>query len=256
MFILSKLIAWVTQPLFWLLLVLSVSWLVARRRPAIARPALGWSAVLLVLTGWMPLPDLLIRKLEAPYPEIALNADLSGYAGVVVLGGGTAAGRLQEQHSHPLLNSGGERLAVSAALALKNPGLPLIYTGGEGDPQGGGPSEAERARRFYDSLGIPEGQVRYEAASRNTYENAVLSAELPGVNPQNRWLLLTSAWHMARAKATFEKAGWNVTAYPVDFRAESPINWSRYSLQEGVTDWQMGLNEYVGWLAYRLMGRL
>jgi uncharacterized SAM-binding protein YcdF (DUF218 family) len=193
MFILSKLIAWVTQPLFWLLLVLSVSWLVARRRPAIARPALGWGAVLLVLTGWMPLPDLLIRKLEAPYPEIALNADLSGYAG---------------------------------------------------------------ARRFYDSLGIPEGQVRYEAVSRNTYENAVLSAELPGVNPQNRWLLLTSAWHMARAKATFEKAGWNVTAYPVDFRAESPLNWSRYSLQEGVSDWQMGLNEYVGWLAYRLMGRL
>lgn len=256
MFIFSKIVAWITQPLFWVLLVLISAWVLARRRPALARPALGWSAVLVALIGWMPLPELLIRTLEAPYAEISPETDISGYAGIVVLGGGTARGHLQADYRHPLTNDAGERLSVSAALALKNPGTTVIYTGGEGDPHGGGPSEAERARGFYDSLGVPDGQVRYESVSRNTYENAVLTAELPGINPQNRWLLLTSAWHMQRAKATFEKAGWNVTAYPVDFRAESSPRWTRYSMQAGVSDWQMVLNEYVGWVAYRLTGRL
>lgn len=256
MFIFSKLVGWFTQPLFWLLLWLLGIWVLAARRPRAVRPLLGGAIVLLALIGWQPLPELLIRQLEARYPEIPLDADLRGYAGVVVLGGGTAAGRLQQSHQHPLINDGGERLTVSAALALRHPELPLIYTGGEGAPQGGGPSESERARVFYDSFRIPASQVRYEPVSRNTYENAVLTAQVPGVNPRDRWLLLTSAWHMPRSMATFEKAGWNVTAYPVDHRAEDAVVWTRYSLLSGVSDWQLVLNELIGLVAYRLTGRL
>ena len=256
MFLFSKLVGWFTQPLFWLLLLLGAIWLLAARRPRAVRPLVGAAMVLLLLIGWQPVPELLIRKLEVRYPEIPLDADMQGYAGVVVLGGGTAAGRLQQSHVHPLINDAGERLAVSAALALRHPTLPVIYTGGEGDPQGGGPSEAERAKVFYDSFRVPATQVRYESVSRNTYENAVLTAQVPGVNPRDRWLLLTSAWHMPRSMATFEKAGWNVTAYPVDHRAQEEVVWTRYSLQSGVSDWQLVLNELIGLVAYRLTGRL
>jgi len=56
--------------------------------------------------------------------------------------------------------------------------------------------------------------------------------------------------------ATFEKAGWNVTAYPVDHRAEEATVWTRYSLQSGASDWQLVLNELIGLVAYRLAGRL
>jgi len=249
-------VGWFTQPLFWLLLWLLGIWVLAARRPRAIRPLLGGAIVLLALIGWQPLPELLIRQLEAYYPEIPLDADLRGYAGVVVLGGGTAAGRLQQSHQHPLINDGGERLAVSAALALRHPDLPLVYTGGEGDPQGGGPSEAERARIFYESFGIPAKQIRYEQVSRNTFENATLTAKLPGVNPRAPWLLLTSAWHMPRSIATFEKAGWNVTAFPVDYRAEDDIVWTHYSLLSGASEWQLVLNELVGLAAYRITGRL
>ena len=256
MFIFSKFIAWFTQPLFWLMLWLVAGWWVSARRPQRARKMLLAGAVFLLALGWQPLPDLILRRLESPYPEIGPTADLSGYVGVVVLGGGTEAGRLQEAHAHPLMNGAGERLAVSAALALRHPRLQLLYTGGEGDPQGGGPSEAERARLFYDSFRIAAGQVKYESVSRNTYENAVLSATVEGVRPQDRWLLMTSAWHMPRSMGVFEKAGWNVTAYPVDFRAEPDTNWTRYSLRDSVSDWQLALNELVGLVAYRMMGRL
>jgi uncharacterized SAM-binding protein YcdF (DUF218 family) len=256
MFVFSKIVAWFTQPLTWLLMALVTGWLASVKRPRLARHFLAGGALLLALIGWQALPKLLIQQLESRYPEVALSGDVSAYAGVVVLGGGTAAGRLQQSHAQALSNEAGERLSVSAALALRHPDLPLLYTGGEGDPAGSGPSEAARARVFYESFRIPPGQVRYESESRNTYENAVFSAKLPGVNPQSHWLLLTSAWHMPRSMATFQKAGWNVTAYPVDFRAEDRITWTDYSLQSGVSDWQLVLNELVGLVAYRLTGRL
>jgi uncharacterized SAM-binding protein YcdF (DUF218 family) len=105
-------------------------------------------------------------------------------------------------------------------------------------------------------LGVPASQVQYEDQSRNTYENAVLTAKLTGVNPKDRWLLLTSASHMPRSMATFVKAGWNVTAYPVDFRTGQTSDWLDFNLAGGASNWETALHELVGILAYRLTGRL
>ena len=70
------------------------------------------------------------------------------------------------------------------------------------------------------------------------------------------WLLLTSAAHMPRAMAVYRKAGWNVTAYPVDFRAGLQTPWWEYSLSQGTQRWQLALHELVGHGAYRLAGRI
>jgi hypothetical protein len=56
--------------------------------------------------------------------------------------------------------------------------------------------------------------------------------------------------------ATFAKAGWNVTAYPVDFRTGTVTPWTEYSLRDGANRWQLVLHEMVGTFAYRLTGRL
>lgn len=98
--------------------------------------------------------------------------------------------------------------------------------------------------------------MQYEAASRNTYENAVLTAQLPGVDPTQRWLLITSATHMPRSMATFAKAGWNVTAYPVDFHTGDTSDWMDFSLAGGALNWQRALHEVVGLVAYKLTGRI
>ena len=256
MFIFSKIAGWLTQPMTWLLLCFTGSWLLTARQPLAARRVLGLGLLALVLMGWEPLPDLVLHHLESRYAEMAPDADLRAYAGVVVLGGGTESGRLQQSHRQPLLNASGGRLSASAALALRHPHVLLLYTGGEGELNGQGPSEASRAQLFYDAMGVPPGQVRYESASRTTYENAILSAKLSGIDPHQRWLLLTSAWHMPRAMATFEHAGWNVTAYPVDYRAEDGITWSRYSLLDGIARWHLLVHESVGLLGYWITGRL
>lgn len=254
MFIASKIFALLTQPLTWVIALLMAS-LWAPHRPKLARKLAGTSLALLLLLGWQPLPDLLIRQLESQYAEMPPQADLTGYVGMVVLGGSTESSYVAQAHVQPSLTDAAERMTAPIAMLRANPHLRMVYTGGGPDLPPGALSEARRAKIFFDSMGVVGPSVVYETASRTTYENASLSAQLPGVDITQRWLLVTSAWHMPRSMATFSKAGWNVTAYPVDFRTGVATPWTEYSLGSGLHSWQLVLHELLGWLAYRLTGR-
>jgi uncharacterized SAM-binding protein YcdF (DUF218 family) len=253
-FIASKIFALLTQPLTWVVALLLAS-LCVRQRPKLARKVTAAAVALLLLLGWQPLPDLLIRQLEGQYAEMPPQADLKGYAGMVVLGGSTESSYVAQAHVQPLLNDAAERMTAPLAMLRANPHLRMVYTGGGTDPLSGALSEAQLAKIFFDAMGVSGPGVVYEMASRTTHENASLSAQLPGIDTTRRWLLVTSAWHMPRSMATFTKAGWNVTAYPVDFRTGKTTPWTEYSLGSSLRSWQLVLHELLGSLAYRLTGR-
>ncbi len=256
-FLVSKLLAFVTQPLAWVALLLVLGLLVQRWRRRIGLGLIWLGLAVLLLQGWEPLPDALIRRLEARYPAVNDVPDAQRYAGVVVLGGALEPSAIWEGHrGQPALNDAAERMTAVLPLLQRHPHLQLLFTGGQGELLGRGWSEAERAKLFYASQGAPMARIQLESASRNTHENAVLSAAVPGVDKTRPWLLVTSAWHMPRAMATFEKAGWNVTAYPVDFRTGEATPWTNYSLGGGNGRWMLALHEYLGLLAYRLSGKL
>ncbi len=256
MFIASKILALLTQPLWWVVALLVSACLILPRKPVLGRRIAAAALTILLVLGWQPIPEWAIRELESSYTEFSPQANLKDFVGVIVLGGGTEIGYVAQAHGQPLLTNAAERLTAPVAMLRRNPHLRLVYTGGEGEWLGVGPSEAERARMFFDSMGVPLQQVAYESVSRNTYENAVLTAQLPNMDKTHRWLLVTSAFHMPRSMATFTKIGWNVTAYPVDFRTGRDTPWTRYSLRDGVANWQLLLHERLGLLAYRITGRL
>jgi uncharacterized SAM-binding protein YcdF (DUF218 family) len=256
MFLLSKLLALFTQPLGWVAGLLLLALVSSRRQPKRAQRLVTAALVLLMLIGWLPLPNYLLQHLEAQYAEMAPNTDVSGYTGAIVLGGATENGYIAQTHTQPLLNDGAERMTTAVALLKRYPKMHVVYTGGEGELLGIGLSEAERARVFFDSQGATSQNLQYEDRSRNTYENAVLTSQLSGIDITKKWLLVTSAWHMPRSMGTFVKAGWNVTAYPVDFRTAPNTPWTEYSLSQGAGHWQIALHELVGLLAYRITGRL
>ena len=248
-----------THPLHWVALLLCWSmvntWRGGRAARAGARISTGACVVLLCL-GWQTLPDALLTQLESGYTEFPLDADLSAYDGVIILGGALRSGRISLYHAQPELNAQADRMTTAVAIWKRYPQLPLLFTGGEGELFGMGPTEAARARAFFTAMGIPATSVRYEDQSRTTYENAVFSARLPGINPGKRWLLLTSAWHMPRAMGVFRKAGWNVTAYPVDFRTGGMTPLSRYDIGDANERWSLYLHELVGIAGYRLSGKM
>ena len=64
---------------------------------------------------------------------------------------------------------------------------------------------------------MPGASIIAEAASRNTYENAVLSKQVLAEHGLQRVLLVTSALHMPRALATFKSAGIDAVPAATDF---------------------------------------
>jgi uncharacterized SAM-binding protein YcdF (DUF218 family) len=255
MLLLSKFVNLLAQPLNWIVLVLVLGLLRGLRNPREGRYYSVLVLALLLLTGFDTIPDRLVSMLEEQYTEMPPNADLSGYAGMVVLGGGLEAGRLSRYHQ-PQLNDSAERMTAAVSLWQHHPHLRLVFTGGEGELFGKGPSEAERARRFFDSMGVTPTALTLESQSQNTYDNAVFTARIPGVDVHQRWLLVTSAWHMPRALATFQKAGWNVTPYPVDFRTAGVTPLSTYNLADGAKRWELLLHELIGIATYRMTERM
>ena len=235
MFIASKLLSFATQPLAWVVLLFAVALLCVPRKRALGL-RLGWTSLgLLVVLGWQPLPDALLRALEAQHPPPAWTAtttaaDWQRYAGVVVLGGALESAWVRAGNGQVALNDAAERMTVPVALLRQHPHLRLLFTGGEGDLLTSGEPEAVQARAFFESLGVPAQRMQFESRSRTTYENAIFTAALPGVDKTRPWLLVTSAWHMPRALATFRAAGWNVTPYPVDYRTGTRTPWTEYSL--------------------------
>ena len=254
MFLLSKLVGLAAEPVFWVVLVLLIAVVLLPRRPQAARRWVLTALTILLLGGWAPLPDALLRHLERQYPDPP-PLPAQSYVGVIVLGGATESGYVSEGTEEPQVNSGAERMTTVLPLLRQAPDLQVVFSGGEGQYFGSGPSEAERARRFFVQLGLDPQRVRLEDQSRNTYENAVFTARLSGIDARKPWILITSGYHMPRALAVFRKQGWNVTPYSVDFNAGLSTPWTHYSL--GISGkWYIALHEYLGILAYRLTGRI
>ena len=256
MVLLSKLLNLLAQPLNLVLLLLAAGLVLGARKPRASRSLLFGSLVLLAGIGIQALPEMLLGYLENQSRELPADADLHGYVGLIVLGGATESGRVSEHHEQPLLNGSAERMTMAVALWRRNPAMRVVFTGGEGSMFGTGPTEATRAQQFFESMELPKEALTLESRSQNTFENAVFTRDLPGIDARQRWLLVTSGWHMPRSLAVFEKAGWNVTPFPVDFRTGGTAPLTSYSLSDGADLWEVALHELIGIAAYKLTGRI
>nr|WP_255575127.1 YdcF family protein [Caldovatus aquaticus] len=227
-------------------------WALWRRRrwgrwPLLA--ALGFYTAILAtpLSQWVliPLEERFPRPAEAP----------ARVDGVVVLGG-MVDQNLTEARGLPALNGAAERLTEMVALARRYPEARIVFTGGQGSLVHGGLTEADVVRSLLAALGVPEARVTYEDAARNTHQNAVLTRVLVRPRSGETWLLVTSASHMPRAMGVFRKAGWEVVAWPVNYRTgRSLAAWYDAPFPERLAQFETGLREWLGLVAYRAMGR-
>ena len=111
------------------------------------------------------------------------------------------------------------------------------------------------AKTALPELGIPLSRVTFEEQSHSTRENAMLSAALVHPASDQKWLLVTSAYHMPRALDTFRKAGWNIFPAPSGYMTGGEIS-SHLAFNVGEHLYKMTLaaHEYYGLIGYRLMG--
>ena len=212
----------------------------------------GFGVVGLALGGLAPLSEIALLPLEQrfpPYPE-----DGPAPVGIILLGGAIEAG-LSETRDQVIVNDAGERPIYFAALARRYPTARLIFTGGSGFI-GGGIAEADIVSHLGDVIGLPRARVILENRSRNTQENAAFSAALVQPKPGERWLLVTSAWHMPRAIGCFRQAGFTVDAFPVDYRTRGWSDATRPHgfASDGLLQLDLAVKEWIGLAVYRLAG--
>lgn len=255
MFIAAKLTAFLTQPLAWVAALLALAWVLGLHRPRTARWLTALALGLLLALGWQPLPDALLRSLEQQIPPPAADVALERYYGVIVLGGALEPAYVWAHPGQVALNAAAERMTALRPLLARAPQLRVLFSGGEGQWLANGAPEAERARAFWAQQGLPVETFLFESRSRTTFENARESAQLVGADKTRPWLLLTSAWHMPRALATFGALGWNVSPWPVDYRSGLDTPALEYNMDQGVHTWRTALHEWLGLWAYRLSGQ-
>ncbi|HZH45013.1 MAG TPA: YdcF family protein [Roseococcus sp.] len=252
LFLLSKLFWLFARPNTFALMLacLGAGTLIAGRRwgrwPLLL--GLGWFVAVLVtpLAAWvsLPLEDRFAR------PEAPARVD-----GVIILGGAVEQ-LLTESRGIPSLNGAAERMTEAVALSRRYPEARILFTGGSGNPLPGAITEAEVARRLFASLGLEGERVLLEAQSRNTWENATMTRAMIPPRPGETWLLVTSASHMPRSMGCFRRAGWEVVAWPVNYSTlRGGAGWfdPPWSFRLGQAEW--AIREYVGLVAYRLLGR-
>jgi uncharacterized SAM-binding protein YcdF (DUF218 family) len=212
------------------------------------------SLVLIAFTGMSPIGSVLLLPLEQRFPP--WDPSRGPPDGIVVLGGAISPD-LSLARGAVQFEEAASRITATVELARRYPGARIIFSGGTGSLQSDAPPEAPFAVKEFEALGIAHDRITAEEQSRNTIENAVFSRLLADPKPGQRWLLVTSAFHMPRAIATFRAAGFPVEAYPVDWRTRGPIDATRLfsSLTGGLARTDLATHEWIGLLAYRLTGK-
>jgi len=212
------------------------------------------SIALIAVAGLSPLGNVLILPLEQRFPP--WDAARGPPDGIVVLGGAITLD-VSEARGAVALNEAAERITAAAELARRYPNARIIFSGGNNFLITSEAVEAAIAVKEFEALGIPHQRITAEEQSRNTIENAVFSRLLANPQPGERWILVTSAYHMPRAMAAFRAAGFPIEAYPVDWRTRGPIDAVApfASLGDGLRRTDTAVHEWIGLLAYRITGK-
>jgi uncharacterized SAM-binding protein YcdF (DUF218 family) len=209
----------------------------------------GWWLATISLLGLLVLSlpivgTALMAPLE-PYPPIT-PAQLKRVQAIVILGGDSYFGAPEyggDTVGHATL----ERLRYGARLA-RECGLPLLVTGGA--PFGGRPEGESMREALERDFNV---KVRWvEAASRDTAENASLSAPMLKAAGITRIALLSHGWHLPRAIPLFEREGLTVIAAPTAFSDKSPALVEDLLPGGGLRRSRLALHEYLGQLYNRL----
>ena len=247
-FLLSKTIYFLAKPFSWIVLSFLLSIFVNRRRRLFFGVGLG----LLLLFSNPFVSNLVMRAWEvSPVPV----ASLPTYEVGIVLGGITTD---KEPRDRVHVSGSADRILHAVQLYRQGKIKKVLVSGGSGKIFKDQVPEAELLERLLLLSGVLPSDIMTESASRNTHENAVNCAQLLNRDdPNQRYLLITSAYHMRRAAACFQKSGLLVDSYGVDFRSDEP----KYTPDElllpsanALAGWELVVRELVGMAAYQVAG--
>ena len=204
------------------------------------------------LFSYAGLSNILLRPLEYKYPPIISHADARDAKWVVVLGGGHT--------SDPQLDVTSQigeetlaRLVEGIRLHKMTSGSKLILSGGGVfDPVPNAKVMADVA----SVLGVERRNIVLESISKDTKDEARIIKKIVG---NDRFLLVTSAAHMLRSMALFEKKGMRPIPSPAAYRVKESkkINPGTFFPDpDNLVSVQIAIHEYLGMAWAKIRGQI
>jgi uncharacterized SAM-binding protein YcdF (DUF218 family) len=185
-------------------------------------------------------------------PQYAAPDDPDAIRWVVVLGGGHASDPKIPLISQ-LNDSSRTRLVEAVLFHRALPGSRLLLSGGTiQDPVPEAAMMADVARLF----GVDESAMVLESLSRDTEDEASLIQSTVG---HDRFLLVSSASHLKRAMALFEKRGMRPIAAPSDFQGKqtpNPTFEDFFPYARSLLKSELAIHELLGLAWARLKGSI
>jgi len=209
-----------------------------------------------------PVSYILATSLEnSPVADVA-EESIRDVEAIVVLAGGADKANGNRRFSE-LGGASWKRLWHGIEVYRRYGGrIPILYSGGSGDPFDAESVEARLAGDYALSMGIPEGRFWIEGDSRNTYESGIkikemLDRKFPYIK-DHRIILVTSATHIARASGVMKQVGIRAIPSPADY-AFGDLSIDPLSFVPSTSCFYIStsvIHEWLGLLGYRLMGRM
>ncbi|WP_223815831.1 YdcF family protein [Adhaeribacter rhizoryzae] len=160
-------------------------------------------------------------------------------------------------HDRVYTNKGADRLLHTVMLYKKGYINKVLVTGGSGALRKTYTSEAQAVKNLLLLSGVPAADILLEDKSRNTYENAQYTKKMLAQYPSlQRFIVITSAFHMRRSTGCFIKAGVAHDVFPSDFNStDRRLRPEAFIPDESaLAGWHKLLHEISGFIIYKLMG--
>ena len=259
---LSKLLPLFIYPLGMSCISLLIALFLAYKRSRWTFVPVSLALLILFVASNVRFSDRLVKSLEWQYYP---QENMPNGEAIVVLGGATR--NIEPPRIMPDLSERGDRILYAAKLYQDGAAPLIILSGGRIEWKGGGDSEAKDMADILVLMGIPRDAIVLEPKSLNTYQNAIYTQEILQARGINQILLVTSAMHMPRALAIFDKQGIKAIPAPTDYLvSERNFTEVNNSLEARILSLipdsgsldrtTQAIKEYVGIVVYRLRGWL
>lgn len=214
-----------------------------------SRPRLG-KAMIIISFGLLYLlstPFVASRLLQLLETKPAITSDQHDAEAIIILGAGTYF-NAPEYGGDTVNQFALERLRYGARLHERT-GKPILVSGG--NPAGGIPDGQLMKEALEHDFKVPVRWV--EDRSDNTDENARFSYQVLKAAGIARIYLVSHAWHMPRAVAAFEKAGFLVTPAPTGFTTTRATNIMDFLPRApSLLNSYLAIHEWLGIIWYQL----
>ena len=216
-----------------------------------SRAVLVAAALLLWTLSTPVIADALLRAVEGH--RVRLEAATMPEADAVVVLSGMLT---HVQGEKGLVSEWGEaadRLFGGLELMQADKAPRLVLTRGLLPWQGKIRAEGEILREIAIAAGVPAEKILLTAPAMNTADEAVGVRSLLA-SDAGPVILVTSAFHMSRARALFEQQGLSVIEYPVDFRVDETGEGPKHYAPDARALWRsdLAIREWLGQAYYAL----